>query len=343
MKKHQSTALGRSMARFFQEYLPALRGMSHHTIQSYRDTMVLFLRFAAAEINGSVESIDISDINADRIGSFLTSLEVERGNSIATRNARLAAMHTFARFLISEHPEYMDTLQLVVTLPFKRGARVAPVEYLEEPEIKSVLARIDRRTPSGQRDYALFSLMFNTGARVQEILNLRICDLRLVSPCQVRLHGKGNKVRLCPIWRNTAQLLQELINTLHPPSDNPADQRVFLNDRGTPLTRFGVRYLLRKYVDMAAGEVTTLAEKSIHPHSLRHTTAIHLLKAGVDIATISQWLGHSGLNVTMRYARADIDMKRQALEQVFPDVMSSAKDQTIIAYDGGMLGWLRRL
>jgi len=340
--QQQSTALGRSVARFFQEYLPDLRGMSPHTIKSYRDTMVLFLRFAAAKSGGSIESLDVRDINADRLGDFLTSLEKERGNSIATRNARLAAMHSFARFLIAEHPEHMDALQQVVGLPFKRGGRAAPVEYLEEPEIKGVLESIDRDTASGRRDYALFSLMFNTGARVQEILDLRVCDLRLASPCQVRLHGKGAKIRLCPIWRRTAQLLQDLIST-HPPSDNPADQRVFLNDRGTPLTRFGVRYLLRKYVDLTARTTPALADKKIHPHSLRHSTAIHLLKAGVDVATISQWLGHSGLNVTMRYARADIDMKRQALEQVFPNVAPSKNDRLIVGHDVGLLAWLGSL
>lgn len=316
--------------------------MSPHTIRSYRDTMVLILRFAAAKTGGSIESLDVHDINADRLGDFLTSLEKERGNSIATRNARLAAMHSLARFLIAEHPEYMGALQQIVGLPFKRGPRTAPVEYLEEPEIKGVLASINCGTTSGRRDYALFSLMFNTGARVQEILDLRVCDLRLVSPCQVRLHGKGSKIRLCPIWRRTAQLLQELIST-HPPSDKPADQRVFLNDRGAPLTRFGVRYLLRKYVDVATKEAPTLADKRIHPHSPRHSTAIHLLKAGGDIATISQWLGHSGLNVTMRYARADIDMKRQALEQVFPNVAPSASGKMIVGHDAGLLGWLSSL
>ena len=343
MTQSQSTALGRSITRFFQEYLPTLRGMSPHTVRSYRDTMVLFLRFAAKATGGSVERLDVRDINADQLGGFLTSLEVERGNSIATRNARLAAMHSFARYLIAEHPEYMGSLQQVVGLPFKRGGWITPVEYLEVLEIKGVLESINRNTPPGRRDYALFSLMFNTGARVQEILDVRVCDLRLESPCQVRLYGKGNKVRICPIWPRTARLLHDLISTQHPPSDNPADQRVFLNARGAPLTRFGVRYLLRKYVDATAKDVPALADKSIHPHSLRHTTAVHLLKAGVDIATVSQWLGHSGLNVTMRYARADIDMKRQALEQVFPDALPSSNGKAIIGHDGGLVGWLRRL
>lgn len=226
MKKHQSTALGRSIPRA-------------HAAESGK----IFLKEA------------VSDINTDRIGSFLTSLEVERGSCDpqckAGGDAYLCAVPDLGAPRIYGHAATGGDTSL------QEGARVARSNISKSPEIKSVLARIDRRTPSGQRDYALFSLMFNTDARVQEILNLRICDLRLVSPC-------------------------------------PAEQRGFLNDRGTPLTRFGVRYLLRKHVDMAAGEGTTLAEKSIHHRSLRHTTAIHLVKAGVDIATISQWLATRG-------------------------------------------------
>lgn len=196
----------------------------------------------------------VSDINTDRIGSFLTSLEVERGS--CDPQCKAGGDAYLARFLISEHPEYMDTLQLVVTLPFK-SARGWHLSNISKSPKSRASWRVSTAARLLERDYALFSLMFNTDARVQEILNLRICDLRLVSPC-------------------------------------PAEQRGFLNDRGTPLTRFGVRYLLRKHVDMAAGEGTTLAEKSIHHRSLRHTTAIHLVKAGVDIATISQWLATRG-------------------------------------------------
>ena len=345
MTPYKPTRLGRCIARFFQEYLPTLRGMSRHTIQSYRDSMVLFLRFAAKDTGRSVETLDIGDITADRVGRCLSSLETERKNCIATRNARLAALHTFARFLISETPEHMECLQQVLALPFKRGARTAPIEYLEKAEIVALLAEIDRSTLSGQRDYALFSLMFNTGARVQEILNLRVRDVRLEAPHQIRLLGKGNKVRLCPIWPRTAQLLRELIRTLHidATDEGPQDQPVFLNERGLPMTRFGVRYLLRKYVTAATPTSPTLADKRIHPHSLRHTTAVHLLKAGVDFATISQWLGHASLNTTMRYARADIDLKRQALAQVFPEVLAPPKGGAFLFHDNNLTGWLRRL
>jgi len=343
MKKYQPTELGRCVVRFFQEYLPTLRGMSRHTIQSYRDGMILFLGFAATDRKRPIESLELADITADRVGRFLAFLEAARGNSISTRNARLATMHTFARFLVSDHPEQMAPLQQVLAIPFKRGSRAAPIEYLEKQEIEALLASIDRKSPAGRRDYAMFSLMFNTGARVQETIDLRVRDLRLESPCQVRFTGKGNKVRICPIWPRTAGLLKDLIHRQPGSDEDPSDQRIFLNAHGAPLTRFGVRYLLQQHVEAAAKVVPTLAGKRIHPHSLRHTTAIHLLKAGVDFATISQWLGHASLNTTMQYARADLDLKRQALAQVFPEVLAPPKGGAYVFRGEDITGWLRRL
>jgi integrase/recombinase XerD len=343
MTPRQATPLGRCLVRFFREYLPALRGLSRHTIHSYRDGLVLFLQFAARDTGRPVEALDIADVTADRVERFLTSLEMDRHNGVATRNARLAALHTFVRFMVADHPEHIEALQRVLGIPFKRGAHVAPVEYLETVEVEALLAAIDRSTPSGQRDYALFALMFNTGARVQEILDLRVRDLRLEPPCQVRLHGKGNKVRLCPIWPRTAHLLQEIIVSRHIEGEDLADQPVFINRQGAAMTRFGVRYLLHKHLAAAARTVPSLADKRLHPHSLRHTTAIHLLKAGVDFATISQWLGHANLNTTMRYARADLDVKRQALAQVFPEVLAPPKGGAFAFHGVDLTGWLRHL
>ena len=343
MKKYQPTQLGRAVVRFFQEYLPTLRGMSRHTIQSYRDCMIMFLEFAAKDCRRPIESLELSDITADRIGRFLAFLEAVRGNSITTRNARLAAMHTFARYLVADHPEQLAALQQVLGIPFKRGARETPIDYLEKTEIEAVLASIDRKTPAGRRDYAMFSLMFNTGARVQEIIDLRVRDLRLEPPCQARFAGKGNKVRLCPIWPRIARLLKELTEVQRCGADDSADRHVFLNARGVAMTRFGVRYLLQQHIAAGANAAPTLLGKRIHPHSLRHTTAIHLLKAGVDFATISQWLGHASLNTTMRYARADLDLKRQALAQVFPEVLAPPKGGAFIFRDDNVTAWLRRL
>lgn len=343
MKATQPTDLGRGIVRFFENYLPVQRGMSPNTIHSYRDAVVLLLQFAARDARRRVDELQIADLSAERIVKFLRFLETDRHNGIATRNARLGAIHAFARFLAAERPEHLGSLQRVLAVPFRRGARDAPIDYLESAEIDALLRSIDQSRPGGQRDYALFALMFNTGARVQELLNLRRRDVRLDPPCQVRLQGKGNKVRLCPIWPTTARLLRDLINAARSSTGEPADAPLFTNARGETLTRFGVRYLLNKHLAVASEQAVTLRDKRIHPHSVRHSTGICLLKAGVDFATISQWLGHASLNTTMRYARADLDLKRQALAQVFPETLAPPRAGHLRINGGDLLGWLRRM
>jgi len=199
MSRPALTDLGRELVCFFDDFLPGQRGLSPHTIRSYRDTLVLWLQFTAREARRGIEQLTIRDFTEERVIRFLRHLETERNNAIATRNARLGSLHVFARFLAGHHPEQLGTLQRVIGLPFKHGARDAPIEYLERGEMEALLKSIDRTTALGRRDYALFALMFNTGARVQEILNLRRRDLRLDAPCQARLMGKGSKVRLCPL------------------------------------------------------------------------------------------------------------------------------------------------
>lgn len=343
MKPSTQTDLGRELVRFFEEFLPGQRGLSPNTVRSHRDALLLWLQFASTDAKRPIERLQVSDFTAERVAAFLSHLEADRGNSIATRNARLGAIHVFARFLASRRPEVLGTLQRVIALPYKRGAREAPIEYLERAEIEAVLQSIDRGSALGRRDYVLFALMFNTGARVQEALDVRRRDVRPDAPPQVRLHGKGNKVRLCPIWPVTAKLLRSFIEELPTSDGDPADVLLFTNARGRPLTRFGVRYLLRRYVAAAAQLAPSMRDKSIHPHSLRHSTAIALLKSGVDFATISQWLGHAGLNTTMRYARADIDLKRQAIAQVFPDALAPPRGGRFQPDGRDLVGWLRRM
>jgi integrase/recombinase XerD len=343
MKHLLPSDLGRALFRFFQEYLPTQRGVSVHTLRSYRDSVLLLLRHMAEDTHRRIEAFQLSDLTAERITRFLRHLETDRHNSIATRNARLAGLHTFARFLIANYPEHMASLQGVLGIPFKRGAKRVPIDYLEMKEVEALLGSIDRATPSGQRDYALFALMFNTGARVQEVLDLKVCDVRFDQPHQVRLCGKGNKVRLCPIWPRTAKLLQQLVSSAVSSSDESANRRLFLNRRGEPMTRFGVRYLLRKRLPKRLGGEPSGLGKRLHPHLLRHTTAVYLLKAGVDFATISQWLGHANLNTTMRYAQADMDLKRQALSQVFPETLAAPTAGKVRLDGSEISGWLRRL
>jgi integrase/recombinase XerD len=340
MRRSGSTELGNALVSFFQEHLPEQRGLSQHSIRSYRDALVLLLQFIAKDTKRGVEKLELSDLTVAQAERFLTHLEKERGNGIFTRNARLAAIHTFARYLSTRYPERLGKFQEILAVPFKRGARLAPIEYLESKDVEALLARIDRRTIAGQRDYAMFSVMCNTGAGVQEVCSLHVADLRLDAPEQARLHGKGNKIRLCPLWPKTAKHLRTLIDRQELGNSERSNAFVFKNRAGGQLTRFGVRYLLRKYLP---DYLSPARRRKIHPHSLRHTTAIHLLKSGVDFATISQFLGHSGLQTTMRYARADLDLKRQALAQVFPDVLGAPKAGTMALHGTELTRWLRRL
>jgi len=252
MKKTSASELAQLIQRFFEDYLPGLRGMSIHTIRNYRDAMMLFLRFLSREVRRGIEKLEITDLNSARAEAFLMSLERERHNSITTRNTRLAALHTFARFVILREPHRVAQFQAVLNIPFKRGAREKPIEYFDSQELDGLFKCIDRAAPHGTRDYALFALLFNTGGRVQEILSLTFHDLRLELPYQARLHGKGNKVRLCPLWPATVKCLRAHLEQQVPGEMAPNNLRLFRNRYGAPLTRFGVRYLLCKYVTAAS-------------------------------------------------------------------------------------------
>jgi integrase/recombinase XerD len=339
MKTTTPNALARALREFFGDHLPLARGMSPHTISSYRDALSLLLRFVAESRHRPVDALDIADIGAAEVVAFLNDLEQKRHNIPATRNVRLAAIHAFFHYLAAQHPEHLEHCQRILGVPFKR-ARTKTIEYLEYEEIQAVLATIDRTDRDGQRDYVLLVTMFNTRARVQELLNLRPTDLQLIRPYQARLFGKGRKERLCPLWPETAKLLHSFVNAreLSPQSE----ASLFVNHRGDPLTRFGVRYILAKYCNLACRRTLTLAKKRLHPHSMRHSTAIHLLKSGVDLDTISHWLGHADVNTTNRYATVDLDMKRAAIAKAKP-VGSNKEPKAAWRRNASLLEWLAAL
>jgi integrase/recombinase XerD len=315
MKSKSPNQLALALRDYFGEFLPGVRNVSPHTIASYRDSLVLLLRFVAAQQRRCISLLDFKDVSADLILSFLADLESKRHNTATTRNVRLSAIHAFFRYVAAQHPDRLEHCQRVLVIPFKR-ARQRTIEYLEYEEIQHVLNAVDQSTRDGRRDYALLATLFNTGARVQEILDLRACDVQLTKPFQVRLFGKGRKERFCPLWPQTARLLRSFFKERL--LESHSEHSVFLNHRGEPLTRFGVRYLLRKYQGLAEVHVVGLRGKRLHPHSLRHSTAVALLKAGVDLSTISQWLGHASPNTTNKYATIDLEMKREAIDKVKP-------------------------
>jgi integrase/recombinase XerD len=313
--------------------------MSPHTIRSYRDCFALLLRFLATATKRPVATLDMPDFTVEHIVAFLHHVEQDRGVTATTRNVRLAAIHSFARFLAAQEPLDLDRAQRILAIPFKR-ARPRPIAYLEYEEIAAVLAGVDRSTHAGRRDYTLLAAMFNTGARVQEILDLRAADLQLTKPYQVRLMGKGRKVRWCPLWPQTAQVLRSWCAERQ--LDPRSDAVVFVNQRGLPLTRFGVRFILAKHLRDAAQRQPSLASKRFHPHSLRHSTAVHLLKSGVDLPTIAHWLGHASVNTTNRYVTVDLELKRKALARAAP-IGSSRSSRAPWRQNASVLEWLEAL
>jgi len=335
----QPTCLARALRLFLGEHMPISRGLSPHTILSYRDAFALLLRFIAEHRTCDVVDLDIGDLTPDVVIAFLEDLEIGRGNCAATRNVRLAAIHAFARFAAAQYPEHIETCQRLLGVPFKR-ARYRIVEYLEQDEVRAMLAATDRTKPHGRRDHALLLVMFSTGARVQETLDITPGDLQLVRPFQLRLFGKGRKERLCPLLPQTAETLRTFLSQTG--LDASPTARIFRNRRGEPLTRFGVRYILRKYARLAQSAAPSLAHKRVHPHIMRHSCAVHLLQSGVDMITISHWLGHASVETTNRYAAVNLETKREALEKAGPVV---GDDPAVVVWrsDTSILEWLEAL
>ena len=264
MTSPSPTKLATALRAFFAQHLPLTRGLSPRTVLSYRDTFVLLLRFLAAHHVCAVVDLDLKHLRPEDILVFLDHLETERKNSVATRNARLAAIHAFARFLATRDPEQVEESQRIIAIPIKRGP-ARPVDYLEGNEIGAMLEAVSPKQSDHIRDRALLLTLFNTGARVQEMLDIRACDLQLDSPTYVRLRGKGRKERLCPLWPETVASLRALLSVL--PFSSAESVPLFRNHRGERMTRFGVRYLLRRYAERARSAAPTLASKRIHPHT----------------------------------------------------------------------------
>ena len=296
---------------FFHAWLGEQRNCSRHTILSYRDTWRLYLRFVAGRRGRPVSAMKLDELTSEEVLAFLHHLETERHDTIGTRNCRLAAIRSFFRFVADREPLAAEQCAAVLRIPVKKGLRPA-MAYLDTEEVNAILRQPDRSTPEGLRDETLLSLLYNTGARIQEALSLRPSDIRLTSPEHVRLYGKGRKERITPIWPETAQLLITLLKRQPRPDHEP----LFVNRYGRPMGAAGVRFKLAKYVQTASKELPSLQRKHVHPHTFRHTVGVQMVAAGVDLTTIRSVFGHVTLDTTNHYARANLDTKRRALEQV---------------------------
>lgn len=303
------TLLGPWVRRFLLEHLVAERNLSVNTQASYRDSLMLLLPFASKHSGCAIDRMAVEDITPAIIRKFLDHLERDRQCSGVTRNQRLATIRSLARFIGMRSPVHVAWCGQIRAMPFKKTAQTM-IGYLEKPEMDALLAQPDRCTPLGVRDHALLLFLYNSGARADEAAKLIINDLQLAPPSSVRLHGKGNKLRSCPLWPATATSLARLT------SGRAKSEPVFLNRVNQPLTRFGIHRLVTHYAAQTSKTVATMATKRISPHTIRHTTAVHLLRAGVDINTIRAWLGHVSLDTTHIYAEVDMEMKAKALARV---------------------------
>lgn len=304
-------ALGSWIRRFLMEYLVGERNLARNTQQSYRDAVRLLVMFAAAQTRKKVDELLVLDVDADMLRAFLRHIEEKRKCSVSSRNQRLAAIHALAGFIAERCPEYLGWCAQLRTVKTKRSAPRL-VCYLEKPEIDALLDAPSPVTRLGCRDRALLLFLYNSGARAEEAAKLCVEDLSLQSGgggtlSSVRLHGKGGKVRICPLWASTTAVLKSLV------AARSGTERVFLNRRSEPLTRFGIHEIVTRYARTAMSRVPEMRKKRIGPHTIRHTTATHLLRAGVDINTIRAWLGHVSINTTNIYAETDLEMKAKAL------------------------------
>ena len=305
-------AIAPLLKRFFSHYLPVQKGLSVNTVRAYRDAIKLLLCHVADAHSHSVDALEVEMIDERAVLSFLESVENERGCTKRTRNARLAAIRSLFAFIAREEPELALQGQQIRAIPLKRTEHRI-VEYLEEKEMQAVFDAVDIHSRTGVRDRALLLLLYNTGARVSEVVNLELGDLRLDEAAQITLHGKGNKDRCCPLWPETLAALQAYLKVRCP--RHVETLQLFLNANGGPITRFGVRYLTRAYGMRAQTKHPMIEAKPLNPHRIRHTTAMHLLRAGNDINMVSYWLGHADLNTTHVYVEIDMETKRRMLEK----------------------------
>lgn len=333
----KTTDFATCVSEYFTKHLAGTRNLSPNTIKSYRDTFCLLLQFMREDMNAKIERISLADIDDKIISNFLDWLESARGNSIATRNVRLAAIHAFYRYVQMQHPELLLQCQRIIAIPLKETDKKT-VEYLPEDVLKELLSLPNQSNKYGIRDTALLCLMYDSGARVQEIIDLSLADVRLETLATVRLLGKGRKVRIVPLMSQTATVLQKYLKAWNLSPERRPDDPLFVNHQGGRLTRPGVTYILKKYMSQTTWQT---GKKAVTPHIIRHSKAMHLLRANVDLHYIRDFLGHVQIETTEVYARADAEMKRRALEKVHLDMPVDTK--TSWQKDQGLLAWLQSL
>ncbi len=307
--------LSRQITRFFTSYLRAERGVSENTIAAYSDSLRLFIKHLCEKHKKQPEQLDMEQFNSEEVLDFLNHLECERNNIESTRNQRLAAIKSFLHFAVREDPESMLQNERIQAIRPKKTDHKPPPSLTVE-QVRAILESIDTATPLGLRDKALIQLLYNTGARVQEIADLSICDLHLDKAATITLTGKGRKTRAVPLWSETVELIEGYLK--HREHAGIQSEHLFLNNKNKPLTRFGIGRRVELHANNAAKKCPSLKEIKLTPHVFRHTTALHLIETGSDITVVKEWLGHADIKTTSQYIDVSVKRKQDALEKLPP-------------------------
>lgn len=336
----KNTNIASPVHGFFEQHLVSQRGLSSHTILAYRDSMKLLLKFAVQYYGKPCTDLMVGDLTPRLVQDFLNHLESIRNNSAQTRNSRLAAIHSFSRYLATRDPRFLAVCQAILAVPFKRQSQ-SVFEYLEQDEVLHILRYIDPQSLQGRRDDALLRLLYNTGMRAQELVDLNVNHVRFTRPYYVRIHGKGHKERTCPIWLETVNALKAYIGDRSVRFTEAVP--LFVNIKQQRLSRFGLRYIIGHRVEEAARTCPSLLTRKITPHTFRHTTAMHLLQSGVDLNMIRSWLGHASIETTHGYVEIDLEMKRKTLRSVENLLPKTGKQGPSWKRDPNVLEWLSTL
>jgi integrase/recombinase XerD len=301
------------LQRFFADRLIRHQNASPRTIAAYRDTFRILLNYAHRETGKPPAKLALCDLDAALVLGFLSHLETERHNTVRTRNSRLAAVRAFAHFVASQSPPALHLVQQILAIPMKRFERPM-LEHLSRDEVQVLLSAPGVATWFGRRDTVMLTMLYNTGARVSELIGIRVADVTLATTASVRLHGKGRKQRTVPLWKETATEIRQWLRY----ADLSVEQPLIPNRSGLPMTRTNVAERLNLAVRIGETTCPQLSGRKISPHTWRHTTAMHLLQAGVDLTVIALWLGHESPVTTHGYVEANLAMKEQALATIAP-------------------------
>ena len=329
------TDFAKALSHYLATFLPVQRNVSTNTIKSYRDTFKLFLRYCKQDRHLSIERLCLKHIDRKLVLGFLDWLEHDRNNCVSTRNQRLACIHGFYRYMQIEDPAGLLPYQQILSIPMKKTQAPA-IHHLTPNALKLILAQPDTSKTNGRRDLTLLCVLYDTAARVQELVDLCVKDVRLEPPPILTLTGKGRKKRQVPVMSNTEALLKQYMDEAFPVQGGMQEQPLFFNQQHRKMTRAGISYVLDKYVSQAREKSSIIPDK-ITPHLVRHTKAMMLLHAGVSLIYIRDILGHVDIATTEIYARADTEMKRKALEKTYPEMVTAnlphwEKDETLLAW-----------